>query len=88
MLINLAFNLVIHRHAGKDATDAYLEVHSSSVARDNLDLECYMGKLDQSTISEEWEQRQKLLAPKDEPNSASQVIKSDERPPLHTILNR
>lgn len=87
-LIDLALDIVIHKYAGRDATDAYLEVHSSSVARDNLDLECYRGTLDRSTLSAEWKQQHKPLEPRDKSNSASQAINTDQKPPLHTILNR
>lgn len=76
--------LVIHKYAGKDATDAYLEVHSSSVARDTLSLACYKGALDPSTISAEWVVQQPEVR-----HAPSITAHEDaEKPPLQTILNR
>lgn len=77
----MIWSVVIQKYAGRDATKAYLEYHSSTVAKDTLSLECFKGNLDRSTIPAEWKQ-----SPAASTNNA-QAASDDEKPPLHSILN-
>lgn len=74
--------IVILKYAGRDATKAYLEVHSMSVIKENLTQNSLKGTLDPSTITEEW----KLS------NAPSTPVKTTpqngEKPPLDSIINR
>ncbi|CEL11827.1 hypothetical protein ASPCAL14923 [Aspergillus calidoustus] len=67
---------IIHKYAGHDATDAFLEVHATSIIRENLPVRCLKGSLDQSTITPEWKK----------PTSKSQSPGAD-KPPLHSLIN-
>ncbi|KAL3465709.1 FMN-dependent dehydrogenase-domain-containing protein [Aspergillus heterothallicus] len=67
---------IILNYAGRDATDAFLEVHATSIIRDNLPLSCLQGNLDQSTITPEWKK----------PTLKSQAS-GTAKPPLHSLIN-
>lgn len=69
---------VILKFAGKDATEAYSEVHSMAVIRENLALDKFKGNLDRSTITEAWTASTKPKAP---------TTVSEGKPPLHEIIN-
>jgi L-lactate dehydrogenase (cytochrome) len=76
---------LILKYAGRDATKAYAEYHSPSVAKDTLPLECFQGNLDRSTIDESWA---KEPASEATPNGTPTQAKSEkEKPPLHSIIN-
>lgn len=65
----------------QDATEAYNEVHSSSVVKEYLDASCNKGQVDESTVTADWKNRQASTqesAPKNDPK---------EKPPLDSILN-
>lgn len=71
---------IIHRYAGRDATQAYSEIHAPSIIKDNLPVSKLKGKLDPSSINDEW------LKP---PPTAPQATPPGDRsqPPLDTIIN-
>ncbi|KAL2867416.1 FMN-dependent alpha-hydroxy acid dehydrogenase [Aspergillus lucknowensis] len=71
---------VILKYAGRDATDAFLEVHAASIIRENLSTESFKGNLDRTTITPEWNQptETEQLQPKASRNA---------KPPLHSLLN-
>lgn len=69
---------VIYRHAGRDATETYSEIHAPSVLAKNLDPSKYIGRLDTNTIDPDWAKP----PPKQTPELAI-----DEKPPLHTLIN-
>lgn len=71
---------VILRYAGRDATQAYSEIHSPSVVKNSLPVHCFKGNLDRSTITAEWSQEPM-------PKNPSQATSDKEKPPLHTIIN-
>lgn len=70
---------VILKHAGRDATKAYSEVHAPSVMKNNLQPEKFKGVLDESTIDAEWA--------KPPPGQSPKVILKNEKPPLDTLIN-
>ncbi|RDW67486.1 FMN-dependent alpha-hydroxy acid dehydrogenase [Aspergillus mulundensis] len=47
---------VIVKYAGRDATDAFVEIHALSILRENLSTQHFKGRLDTSTITPEWKQ--------------------------------
>ncbi|KAI0914050.1 mitochondrial cytochrome-like protein b2 [Ustulina deusta] len=68
---------VLLRHAGRDATAAYLEVHSPSLIRASLSP---VGVLDTTTVKEEWARPPPTM--ENPPAKAKGV-----RPPLSSIIN-
>ncbi|KAJ5184024.1 hypothetical protein N7492_001640 [Penicillium capsulatum] len=70
---------IILKYAGNDATAAYSEVHAPSVLPTNLRPDQFKGSLDESTIDEAW-----LKPP---PGENPQVVRDNEKPPLHTLIN-
>ncbi len=68
---------VLLRHAGRDATAAYLEVHSPSLIRASLSP---VGVLDTTTATEEWARPPPTM--ENPPAKAKGV-----RPPLSSIIN-
>ncbi|KAJ6179324.1 hypothetical protein N7519_009785 [Penicillium mononematosum] len=70
---------IILKHAGRDATKAYSEVHAPSVMKNNLQPEKFKGVLDESTIDAEWA--------KPPPGQSPKVILENEKPPLDTLIN-
>ncbi|KAJ5608234.1 hypothetical protein N7537_004853 [Penicillium hordei] len=70
---------IILKHAGRDATKAYSEVHAPSVMKNNLHAEKFKGILDESTIDAEWA--------KPPPGQSLKVILENEKPPLDTLIN-
>lgn len=73
--------IVILKYAGKDATEAYNEVHSMSAIRENLSPQSFRGYLDGATVTDEWKTAQAAKNAKREPVPAS------DKPPLHSIIN-
>lgn len=71
---------VLLKYAGRDATQAYAEYHSPSVAKDSLSTDCFLGNLDRSTITEEWK-REPV------PSNVTQAAPEDEKPPLDNVIN-
>ncbi|TKA59767.1 hypothetical protein B0A49_10873 [Cryomyces minteri] len=69
---------IILRHAGRDATTSYSEIHAPSVIPDNLPPNKLIGRLDASTINEEW------VKP---PPSKTPQLQLNEKPPLSTLIN-
>ncbi|VUC27064.1 unnamed protein product [Clonostachys rosea] len=72
---------IITKLAGKDATQAYSEVHAPAVIRENLPVDCFKGMLDQSTVTEAWRSEMALKP------QTSQTQDLEEKPPLHAVLN-
>lgn len=69
---------IILKYAGRDATQAYNEIHSPSILHDNLDPSKHIGSVDKDTITHEWEKP---------PPQATKELKHHEKPPLETIIN-
>ncbi|KAF3021115.1 Cytochrome b5 domain-containing protein 1 [Neopestalotiopsis sp. 37M] len=72
---------IILKYAGKDATAAFSEVHSLSIIRENLSIDCFQGNLDTTTVNETWKSAQNV------PVSRTTTQHSGEKPPLHTLIN-
>ena len=76
---------MILKHAGKDATAAYNEVHPPSLLNDHLAPSKRIGKLDTSTLPPSWlqqHQQQSLPAP-----SPSSLAAASTKPPLETLIS-
>jgi L-lactate dehydrogenase (cytochrome) len=71
---------VIHKFAGKDATEEYGRVHSPSLIRETLGPKGHVGSLDTSTITEDWR-----IA--NQPADQSASGPSKEKPTLDEIFN-
>lgn len=75
---NQVITIVILKHAGRDATTAYNSIHAPSLVSKTLSKDKYIGRLDPSTVTDEW------LKP---PPSASKELAHNEKPPLHTLIS-
>jgi L-lactate dehydrogenase (cytochrome) len=71
--------LVILKYAGCDATKAYSEVHTPGLLKAELAPEQYKGKLDESTIHEEWHKQPASENP--------EAVWGNGKPPLETLIN-
>ncbi|KAJ5894923.1 hypothetical protein N7495_006614 [Penicillium taxi] len=69
---------IILKHAGRDATRAYAQVHASSVLTSNLQPDKLKGVLDESTIDANWTKP---------PIKSPQMLLEDNKPYLHTLIN-
>jgi L-lactate dehydrogenase (cytochrome) len=72
---------IISEYLGRDATKAYNEVHGPSLVSKHLDRSKNKGQLDESTITEEWKEKQAQNV-EDEESPLS-----EGPPPLDAILN-
>lgn len=72
-----ATSTVIVRYAGQDATAAYNEVHSPSVIIKSLSPAHLIGKLDPSSIVDDWKDNKSTQPSRPQTN----------KPPLNTILS-
>src|SRR5882757_3102597 len=63
---------IIYKYAGRDATEAYNEIHSPAIIKNNLPADALKGILDQSTVTEEWSQPLPQETPKSKPASSSE----------------
>lgn len=70
---------VILKYAGRDATKAYSEVHTPGLLKAELAPEQYKGKLDESTIHEDWNKQPASENP--------EAVWENDRPPLETLIN-
>jgi len=70
---------VIGEFWGQDATKAYNQVHGPGLVAKHLDESKNKGRLDESTVTEEWRARQAL-------NIESASL-PEEKPPLESVLN-
>ncbi|KAK5073602.1 hypothetical protein LTR64_007260 [Lithohypha guttulata] len=70
---------IILEYAGQDASRAYNEVHGPSLAAKSLSSEAFKGKLDESTVTEEWKSKQV--------SNQEHTSHPDEKPDLGSILN-
>ncbi|KAI0869863.1 mitochondrial cytochrome-like protein b2 [Hypoxylon argillaceum] len=71
---------VLLKHAGRDATTAYAEVHAPSLIRTSLPPSRQIGVLDASTAAEKWAQQQP------QPLTAVSAAKG-AKPPLSNLIN-
>ena len=69
---------VIHRYAGRDATEAYLEIHAPSLIKNSLPDSKILGSLDLSTINDEWAKA---------PPSVTKSFSPDAKPTLESLIN-
>ncbi|KAF4551668.1 FMN-dependent dehydrogenase-like protein 1 [Elsinoe fawcettii] len=69
---------IITRHAGHDASTTYNSIHDYSLLKTNLKPSDYKGKLDTTTVTEEWSKP---------PPSATPQLQLNEKPPLSSVLN-
>ncbi|KIW45926.1 uncharacterized protein PV06_01631 [Exophiala oligosperma] len=74
---------LIYKYAANDATEAFSEVHASTVLRENLPVDCFIGALERSSIPKEWNSQQQQQGQR---KSVSEST-AEEKPPLHSILN-
>lgn len=75
---------VLYRYAGGDASRAYAEVHQPALLREYLPRECFVGRLDASTVDEKW-----MAAGAARAETPALAGNADETPPpLHMVLNR
>lgn len=81
-------------YAGQDASAAYNEVHGPSLVRKSLKESCFKGKIDVSTVTEEWKSKQvsniehsKTNNPPPRESNQQTTPAKYERPPLESILN-
>ncbi|KAI6785667.1 uncharacterized protein J7T54_006001 [Emericellopsis cladophorae] len=74
---------VIVKYAGRDATEAYSEIHTRSIVREHLSPDFFKGNLDRSTITEAWTRAQ------DKPESpkAQAPGETEKKIPLHNIIS-
>jgi L-lactate dehydrogenase (cytochrome) len=72
---------IINEYLGQDASAAYNEVHGPGIAAKYLDDSCLKGRLDLSTVTEEWKAKQVSNV------QSSQRVKEGEKPPLEAIIN-
>jgi L-lactate dehydrogenase (cytochrome) len=71
---------IVIQYLGRDASNAYNEVHGPKVASTHLDASMNKGQLDESTITDEWLEKQ---ADKEEAKTPD----IEGPPPLDAILN-
>ena len=69
---------IIFKYAGRDATQPYNEIHSSSTLKDNLDPSKHVGTLDTATITPEWTRP---------PPQATKELQRHEKPDLNSIIS-
>ncbi|ETS80117.1 hypothetical protein PFICI_07646 [Pestalotiopsis fici W106-1] len=70
---------ILLQYAGRDATKAYSEVHSSSLIKTTLPSACHVGRLDTNTITESWSTPpSKSTSPQDK----GEILK----PPLDSLI--
>ncbi|RDW57091.1 FMN-dependent alpha-hydroxy acid dehydrogenase [Aspergillus mulundensis] len=70
---------IILKYAGRDATRAYSEVHTSGLLKAELAPDQYKGKLDESTIDENWHKQPASENP--------EAVWGNDKPPLETLIN-
>ncbi|KAL4995212.1 FMN-dependent dehydrogenase-domain-containing protein [Aspergillus recurvatus] len=70
---------IIVKYAGKDATDAFLEIHAPTIIRENLSVEHFKGRLDTSSITPDWAQITQKAQPAGGPRNP--------KPPLASLIN-
>lgn len=82
---------VLLQHAGRDATTVYAEVHAPSLIRTSLPEARRIGKLDRSTLTEEWALRRPPPSPTMMEKNPKPPTKEDgnavAKPPLTSLIN-
>jgi L-lactate dehydrogenase (cytochrome) len=74
---------IIYKYAGRDATQAYNEIHSPAIIQNGLPADAQKGVIDSQTITPEWSQP----LPSSAPRSTSQSSSKSDKPPLDTLIN-
>ncbi|KAH8818999.1 FMN-dependent dehydrogenase-domain-containing protein [Xylogone sp. PMI_703] len=69
---------IILRYAGRDASNAYNEVHAPSLIKKSLPVSKHLGKLDPNSITAQWLKPQPSVATASTPSG---------KPPLSTLIN-
>ena len=72
---------IIYKFAGRDATQAYNEIHSPALIKSNLPANALKGVLDRSTVTEECSRPEQQKTPTLKASSTS------EMPPLESLIN-
>ncbi|EXJ63536.1 L-lactate dehydrogenase (cytochrome) [Cladophialophora psammophila CBS 110553] len=75
---------IIYKYAGRDATQAYNEIHSPAIIRNNLPADALKGVLDRSTITEEWS---RPLPTETSKAKSGKSASSSNKPPLDSLIN-
>ena len=74
---------IIHKYAGRDASQAYNEIHSPGIIQNGLPADKQKGVIDPLTITPEWAQPLESSAPK----ATSQSSAKSDKPPLESLIN-
>ncbi|KAG9228326.1 FMN-dependent dehydrogenase-domain-containing protein [Amylocarpus encephaloides] len=69
---------IILRHAGRDSTTAYSEIHAPSLIKNSLDPSKTLGTLDPASVTEEWAKPTPTV---------SKSLSPESKPPLETLIN-
>lgn len=77
---------VLLQHAGRDATTVYAEAHAPSLIRTSLPASRTIGKLDRSTLTEEWARRPTIMGNHDNNNPPTKADGA-AKPPLTSLIN-
>ena len=72
---------IIYKYAGRNATQAYNEIHAPSIIQNGLPAQARKGSLDRSTVTEEW------AKPLPSSSPASNTADKSDKPPLDSIVN-
>ncbi|KAK5077736.1 hypothetical protein LTR70_009471 [Exophiala xenobiotica] len=72
---------IIYKYAGRDATEAYGEIHAPSIIKNGLPENAHKGTVDEATITKKWSEPLPSAAPK----AASKSVAV--KPPLDGIIN-
>ena len=72
---------VIRAYLGRDGSAAYNEVHGPRVAATHLESSCLKGRLDLSTMTDDWKARESKDA------KTAQAPRKGDWPPLDAIIN-
>ncbi|KAL5333208.1 FMN-dependent dehydrogenase-domain-containing protein [Aspergillus crustosus] len=69
---------VILKYAGKDVTEAFLKIHAISIIRENIPLDNFKGRLDNTTVTPDWS---------NPPAISKAEVPPSSKPPLHSLIN-
>lgn len=70
--------LVIHKHAGRDASASYNEIHAPFLIMNTLSPSKVLGTLDPASITDEWIKPLPTI---------SKALTANAKPPLETLIN-
>jgi L-lactate dehydrogenase (cytochrome) len=74
---------IIYKYAGRDASQAYNEIHSPAIIQNGLPADAEKGVIDPATITTEWAQPLESSAPK---TTSESSLQSDKLP-LDSLIN-